>query len=41
MDVWIKAIAKEMLKVKIAYVENEATPEQAHSGEAQGFIGFQ
>ena len=40
-DLWRKVIAKEMLKVKIAYVENEATPEQAHSGEAQGFIGFQ
>ena len=30
-----------MLKVKIAYVDNEATPEKLRSGEAPGFVGFQ
>ena len=40
-DFWRKAIAKEMLKVKIAYVENKATPEQVRSVEAPGFVGFQ
>ena len=30
-----------MLKVKIAYIENKATPEQVQSGEAPGFVGFQ
>ena len=40
-DFWRKATAKEMLKVKVAYEENEATPEQVRSGEAKGFIGFQ
>ena len=40
-DFWIKSIAKEKLKVKIAYVENEATLEQVRSGEAPWFVGFQ
>ena len=40
-DFWRKTIEKEMLKVKIAYVKNEASPEQIWSGEAPGFVGFQ
>ena len=38
---WRKAISKEMLKVKVAYEENEATPEEIRSGEVSGFVGFQ
>ena len=38
---WRKAIAKEMLKVKVSYEENKATPEEIRSGEASGFVGFQ
>ena len=40
-DFWRKATAKEMIDVRVAYEENEATPEQVRSGEAPGFIGFQ
>ena len=40
-DFWRKAISKEMLKVKVAYEENEATPEEIRSGEAPGFFRFQ
>ena len=36
-----KAIAKETLKIKVAYEENEATPEQIRSGEEKGFVGYQ
>ena len=40
-DFWRKSIAKEMLKVKVAYVEKEETPEQILSGEVKGCIGPQ
>jgi hypothetical protein len=40
-DFWRKAMAKEMLKVKVAYEEQEETPVQIRSGEATRYIGFQ
>ena len=38
---WRKLITKEIMKVKVSYVENEGTPEKIQSGEAQGYVGFQ
>jgi hypothetical protein len=40
-DFWMKALAREMKKVKVAYEEKDETPEQVRSGEATGYIGFQ
>ena len=37
---WRKAISKEMLKVKVAYEENEAISKEIRSGEASGFVRF-
>ena len=40
-ELWRKAITREILKVKVEYEDNEATPEEIRSGKAAGFIGFQ
>ncbi|KAL7474914.1 hypothetical protein ACHAW6_000857, partial [Cyclotella cf. meneghiniana] len=41
-DYWKKAIKKEMLKVRVAYMPNEKyTPEEVRTGKASEMTGYQ
>ena len=40
-ELWKNSIAKEILKVDVAYLKKEETPEKIRIGEANGYTRFQ